>query len=118
MFRIDAVDVDGLDGPITLAVDLGESTKSVDELLEIRKVPNTKTGKARDLLLDILDEEGEQESDALDAHLAARTGLSARTVRDARMELGREGLVKSRPQRDQFGQAATWYVSRTGAPRP
>jgi hypothetical protein len=33
MFRIDAVPVAGLDEPITLAVDLGESSKSVDDLL-------------------------------------------------------------------------------------
>jgi hypothetical protein len=32
-FRIDAVDVAGLKEPITLAVALGESAKSVDELL-------------------------------------------------------------------------------------
>ena len=116
-FRIDAVDVAGLSEPITLAVALGESAKSVDQLLETRNVPETKTDQARDLLLDILDEEGEQESDALDAHVARETGLSARTVRDARMTLAREGLVKARPDKDEFGTITGWRVNRTAAPR-
>ena len=117
-FRIEAVDVTGLSEPVTRAVALGESAKSVDELLEIRKAPDTKTEKARDLLLDILEEQGEQESDALDAHVAKETGLSARTVRDARMQLSREGLVKARPLKDEHGEITEWHVVRTGAPRP
>lgn len=117
-FRIEGVDVDGLNEPITLAVELGESEKSVDQLLQTRKVPETKTEKARDLLLDILEEEGEQESDALDAHVACATGLSSRTVRDARMALAKEGLVRARPDKDEFGEVKRWKVSRTGAPRP
>jgi hypothetical protein len=116
-FRLDAVDVPGLTEPITLAVDLGESAKSVDELLEIRNVPETKTGKARELILDILEEEGEQESDALDAHVARQTGLSARTVRDARMAVAREGLIQSRPDKDETGAVLRWRVYRTKAPR-
>ncbi len=35
-FRIEAVPVDGLDEPITVAVALGESAKSVEDLLETR----------------------------------------------------------------------------------
>ena len=117
-FRIEAVEVPGLKEPITLVVELGESPKSVDQLLQTRKVADTKTGKARDLLLDILEEEGEQESDALDAHVARETGLSARTVRDARIALAKEGLVKAQPDKDEFGEVKRWKVHRTGAPRP
>jgi hypothetical protein len=36
-FRIEAVDVEGLDEPITRAVDLGPSEKSIDELLALRR---------------------------------------------------------------------------------
>jgi putative DNA primase/helicase len=117
-FRIEAVDVPGLDEPITVAVDLGESGKSVDALLEIRNVPDTKSGKARDLILDVLEERGEQESDALDAHVAQQTGLSARTVRNVRMDLSKEGLVKPAPERDELGTVVRWMIHRTGAPRP
>ena len=116
-FRIEAVAVEGLTEPITVARELGESDKSVDTLLETRVVPETKTGKASDLILDILEEEGDQESDALDAHVAAEHGLSARTVRDVRMELSRQGLIKSVPVKDEHGAVQRWSVCRTGAKR-
>lgn len=117
-FRVDTIEVPGLDEPITVAVDCGESTKSVDELLQTRKTPDTRTAKARELLLDVLQEQGEQESDALDAHVARETRLAARTVRDTRMALAREGLVKARPEKDDFGEVQRWKVYRTEAPRP
>lgn len=116
-FRIEAFPVEGLDEPITRATPLGESAKSVDQLLDIRAVPETRTGKARELLLDILEEEGEQESDALDAHVAAELGLSARTVRDARMKLSSDGLLKAKPIKDAEGEILRWHVFRTAAPR-
>jgi len=116
-FRIEPVDVPGLDEPITRAVELGESSKSVDELLELRKVSDTKSGKARELLLDILDEEGAQESDALDAHVAREIGLAARTVRDIRKTLSQEGLIRAAPQKDEHGEIQRWHVRRTAAPR-
>lgn len=116
-FRIDAVEVPGLTEPITVARDLGESDKSVDALLDTRTVPETRTGKASDLLLDILEEEGDQDSDALDAHVAGEHGLSARTVRNVRMELSRQGLIKSVPVKDEDGTVLRWIVRRTAAPR-
>lgn len=117
-FRIDAVTVPGLAEPITVAAELGESDKDVDKLLETRAVPDSKTGKARELILDILEEEGEQESDTLDAHVARELDLAARTVRDARMKLSKEGLVKSVPVKDDHGAVQRWRITRTGAPRP
>ena len=115
-FRIDAVDVPGLTEPITVAVDLGESSKDVDDLLAAKK-EEPKSVRARELILDIL-EDGEQESDALDARVARETGLSARTARDVRMSLGHEGLVKAHPEKDEDGTVTCWKVSRSAAPRP
>lgn len=117
-FRIDAVDVPGLDEPITLAAPLGESAKSVDELLAVRSREQSKTAAARELILDILENNGEQESDTLDAHVARQTGLAAQTIRNARVTLGKEGLVKVFPDKDEFGEVIRWRVSRSGAPRP
>jgi predicted transcriptional regulator len=114
-FRIEAVQVRGLAEPITLAVPLGESVKSVDDLL-IRR-PDTKTGHARELILDILESEGEQESDALDARIARETNLAARTVQNVRGELRDDGLVKPVPEKDEFGSVTRWIVTRTAAPR-
>jgi hypothetical protein len=120
-FRIDAVDVPGLAEPITLAVPLGESTKSVDDLIAAGRTSSTgesKTGEARELIIDILEREGDQESDTLDARVAKEVGLKVGTVRNARIALRNEGLVKSYPERDEFGAVERWKVGRTAAPRP
>jgi AAA domain len=116
-FRIDAVDVPGLTEPITVAVDLGASTKSVDELLAAGTVSSSKSQSARDLILEILENEGEQESDALDARIAAETRITAKTVRNLRGDLKNEGLIRSVPEKDEHGHPEHWKVVRTGAPR-
>lgn len=117
-FRIDAVPVPGLREPITRAVDLGQSAKSVDALLAVRgRDDTTRTDHARELLLDILDSEGEQESDALDARVARETGLAVTTIKNSRTALKDQGLVKVFPDKDEYGAIVRWRVSRTGAPR-
>lgn len=116
-FRIDAVEVSGLTEPITLAVELGESAKSVDDLLDSRR-PETKTDRARELLLNLLDDEGPQESDALDARIAKETGLAVKTVKNARTRLKDEGLLKVYPDKDETGAILRWRVARTAAERP
>src|SRR5262249_24620793 len=119
-FRIEAVDVDGLDEPITLCVDLGESTKSVDDLLVAGQTGSkggSRSAEARARRLDILQGEGDQESDALDKRVANETGLSARTVQAVRVGLAREGLIKNYPDRDEHGSVVRWNVGRTQAPR-
>jgi hypothetical protein len=77
----------------------------------------SKSGRARELLLEITENEGEQESDTLDARVARETALSARTVKDVRLELNRAGLLKSVAEKDEFGAVERWMVCRTGAPR-
>jgi hypothetical protein len=118
-FRIEAVDVPGLTEPITRAVELGESAKSVDDLLATRPgSEETKTNRTQELILDLLDEEGEQESDALDARIAQQAGLAVGTVKNARTKLKDAGLIRVFPDKDQTGAFKRWRVSRTGAPRP
>jgi predicted transcriptional regulator len=116
-FRIEAVDVPGLTEPITRAVELGASSKSVDDLLAARTAEPSRTDRARDLILDILEGEGAQESDALDARVANETGLSARTIRNLRGELKNEGLIRAAPVKGDTGAVASWQVVRTAAPR-
>jgi hypothetical protein len=115
-FRIEAVEVPGLDEPITRAVELGASQKNVDELLAAQPAAsNSQNG--RDLLLDILEAEGPQESDELDARLVKATGLAVGTVRNLRTKLKDEGLVKSLPDKDETGAIVRWRVHRTQAAR-
>ena len=117
VFRIDAVDVAGLTEPITLAVALGESAKSVDDLLAVRDRNESKSSHARELILDILEDEGDQVSDALDARVAAATGLKAGTMKNVRLGLKDKGLVKMYADKDEFGAVVRWHVGRTQAPR-
>jgi hypothetical protein len=114
-YRIELRDI-GLAEPVTYAVALGESRKDVDELLITTRRPSKSTG-ARDLIIDILEREGEQESDTLDARVAQETGLAAKTVRNLRSELKNEGLIRNVPIRDETGSAVRWKVVRTHAPR-
>lgn len=106
---------------ITCLVPEGESTKDVENLLSGRApeaAPESRSGKARELILDILETEGEQESDGFDARIAAETGISAKTVRNRRGDLKNEGLIKASPAKDEHGTVTHWIISRTHAPRP
>jgi hypothetical protein len=116
-FRIEAVPVDGLTEPITVAVELGESDKSVEELLSEPR-EESKSARARERILAILEDEGEQESDTLDARVTDEVGLSVRTVQNVRRQLRDEGLVRSVPVKDEHGVLQRWHVARTAAPRP
>lgn len=107
-----------LENEVTHAIWLGDSTKDVESMLAagVNKEPSKSTA-ARELILDILDEEGESESDALDARVAEQTGLAAKTIQNIRTDLSTAGLIKSRPERDELGLAQKWFVRRTNAPR-
>ena len=119
MFQISAVAVDGLDEPVTLATELGESLKDIDELLAPEKRKSSKSAVARDLILDTLEAAPglSMESDTLDAQVARTTSLAAKTVQNIRGDLRKEGLIKVRPELTDSGQPARWIVYRTGAPR-
>jgi DNA-binding transcriptional ArsR family regulator len=118
-FRIEAADVDGLAEPVTRCVPLGESRKDVDDLLVSSKGrAGSKSTAARELILDVLEGEGDQESDALDARVASETGLTAKTVRNLRSKLADAGLVKARPEKDETGAITRWMIGRTQAERP
>jgi bifunctional DNA primase/polymerase-like protein/AAA domain-containing protein len=115
MFRIEGVLLPGLENEVTKAVWLGDSSKDVESMLAQNKT--SKSGNARELILDILEGEGEQESDALDARVAREAGIAAKTVRNLRTELKDEGLIKSFPEKTESGTVDHWVVSRTQAPR-
>lgn len=119
-FRIEAVPVDGLTEPVTCAVELGASTKDVDDLLAPQKKPDSKSGKARDLILDMLEASPtlSMESDELDAAVARAAGVAAKTAQNQRTSLGKEGLIRFRPELDEHGHPTRWIVFRTAAARP
>jgi energy-coupling factor transporter ATP-binding protein EcfA2 len=114
-FRIEATTVEGLAEPITKAVEHGESNKSVDDLLAATRTADgtSRTADARELILSVLEREGDQESDALDARIANETGLKARTVVNIRKQLADDGFIKPHPERDEFGSIVCWKVGRT-----
>lgn len=117
MFRIEGVMLDGLEEEVTRAVWTGESGKDVETIWASstpgEKAPS-RSGEASELILDVLDAEGDQESDALDARIAAEFGISAKTVRNLRGKLTNDGLIKA----TKHGLTGIWTVHRTQAPRP
>jgi hypothetical protein len=117
-FRLELVDVPPAE-EITRLVPAGESTKDVEELLGVTTTRSdaSRSARATELILDILEGDGEQESDSLDARVARETGLAAGTVRNARSALAKDGLVRSLPDKDEYGEIICWKVSRTAAPR-
>jgi hypothetical protein len=118
-FRIEGKILPGLEEEVTRVVWLGDSTKDVEALLgnKATKAPSP-SSDARELLLDILEGEGEQESDAPDARVAEAAGLTAKTVRNLRGALKNEGLVKTYPEKDETRAIERWMVTRSKAPRP
>lgn len=117
-FRIEPAEVEGLAEPITKAVELGESDKNVDDLLAMAIKEPSKTDQAKAAVLDILEERGDQNSDPLDAEVAAKVGLAAKTIRNIRTELRNEGLIGVRPVKSEDEQTVDhWMVYRTLVPR-
>jgi hypothetical protein len=121
MFRTEGVTLDGLAEEITRAVEMGASAKDLDELLA-RPASNggSKSRRARELVLDMLEASPTlaMESDTLDAAVARDLGIAAKTVKNIRSELRKQGLVRVFPELSEAGQPKVWMVSRTGAPRP
>lgn len=118
VFRLALVDVPPAT-EITLLVAEGVSSKDVEHLLGARSeaAPASRSAEASELILDILEAEGEQESDALDARIARETGIAAKTVRNVRAKLSTAGLVGAHPVKDEYGTVTKWTVRRTLAPR-
>jgi hypothetical protein len=72
--------------------------------------------QARELLIETLRAaNGQMESDALDAAVAAEARLNARTVRNLRAELKDKGWLRSIPERDEHGEIQRWHVALTNA---
>jgi Bifunctional DNA primase/polymerase, N-terminal/AAA domain/Primase C terminal 1 (PriCT-1) len=115
MFRIEGVRLPGLEEEVTRAAWIGDSVKDVESLLS-HSAPS-KSASARDLVLDILESAGEQESYTLDARIAQETGLAAKTVRNLRTELRKAGLIRPIPEKNADGEVTGWRVVRTAAPR-
>lgn len=121
-FRLQIIEVPAEDGDVAkapLLVRDGDATQTVDELLA-KPRRESKSGKARDLLLDTLDNTLKMESDTLDALIAQKTGLSTKSIRNLRGELADQGLIKSMKGEttdDQGNTKNVWFVLRTHAPR-
>lgn len=87
----------------------GAATITVDELLANPKAAS-KTEKARQLILEAVRTEGQIDAEQLDAQVAASVGLSERTVRNARMKLGQQGLLRAVSVRGEKG-VQRWRVA-------
>ena len=110
-FRIDAVDVAGLKEPITLAVALGDSTKSVDELLtdEPKRTSRVSGEQLQEMILREL-ATGEKSRDYLNAAANDELGASSDSVYQTGLEpLRKAGRVK--PRKDGFDGGWYWHTT-------
>jgi hypothetical protein len=124
-FRIEAATVETDEGPseVSRVVWDGESSVDVEELLEIRRSEPSRSEDARELILATLSAAPGRCMDAeeFDALIAERAGVSAKTVRNLRSELGvnGRGWLKAIPVKDDSGKVVRWEVGLTaGAPNP
>jgi hypothetical protein len=109
-FRIDAVDVPGLTEPITLAVPLGESRKSVDILLAAE--PQTSRVSGDDLRALILRELETGEKSRKYLNTVARDELQASThsvYKTGLSPLSKAERIKARKD----GMDGGWYWSKS-----
>jgi VirE N-terminal domain/AAA domain len=119
-FRIVGVNVVEGGEPVAKAEFIDGAGKNVDEVL--RSEPGqsvTKIKRAKMELLDRLEPAGTGlEPDSLSAEIAAETGISTSTIRNAKTWLKKNGLIYFRPNKDEAGILRDWRVLRTKAPRP
>jgi Bifunctional DNA primase/polymerase, N-terminal/AAA domain/Primase C terminal 1 (PriCT-1) len=114
-YQIEGRVPEGFKSSVPCAVPLGASDVDVNDLLSSAK-DTSRSQRARGLILELLAERSWMESDELDAQIAEQTGLAARTVQNVRVELGREGLIRSQPERDEVGgEVKRWIVKLTNA---
>jgi hypothetical protein len=114
-FRIELADV-GLDEPVTRAVDLGESTEDVDELLGVQRTtsrPAPKRDAAAKTILRELAVEPRQ-LDYLKAVCIAEINCSGDTVWQAANALKASGEVETRNS----GPGTPWFWSLTSGSNP
>ena len=115
-FKLESRVLPGFTESVVCAVEDGASEIDVDSELAGLKGESS-SEQARELILELLhDAPGRMmESDALDAAVSEQSGLSARTVRNLRVELGHKGWLRSTPERDESGAVQRWNVALTNA---
>lgn len=109
-FRIEAVPVEGLKEPITLAVPLGQSSKNVEDLFEPRKEDRAKVAAERvqEVILEAL-ATGEKSRDYLNASCVDELGVGPDTTYKSGLDpLRKVGLI--RPRKDGFTGPWLWSL--------
>lgn len=122
LYRIEGVPSPVAEGDdVTLAVLLGESNQDAEDLLATNPDrQESKSRRAKDVMLDALEaaDGHEMESDTLDALVIKETGMAVQSVRNLRVKLKNDGLIRAIPDRGEDGEKVVrWLVRRTGAPR-
>jgi hypothetical protein len=109
-FRIVGVERPPHEMPIPRLEWVGASDKDMDKLLQ-GQATRSSTAVARDAIIDELSNAPglRMESNALDRAVIERTGLSAKTLRNLRSKMVKEGLIHNTPEKD-AGQFTTWFV--------
>lgn len=115
-FRIEGVERDGHEVPITRLVWAGTSDKDLDALL--RGSGGKPRGATRTAVLDELEAAFPHgiESNELDGRVAARCGVTPKTVQNTRVKLTNEGVIRAIPEKDEYGRTTRWMVVLAATP--
>jgi hypothetical protein len=115
-FRITGVEREGHEVPITCLVWEGATDKDLDALL--RGSGNAPKGTTRAAILNELETIYPHlvESTEFDERMAKRLKITPKTIRNARVALKNEGLVKAIPEKDEFGAVQRWMVTLAEMP--
>jgi hypothetical protein len=119
-FRIVGVKVtDGAE--VTKAVFIDGPGKDVDAMLKTPPA-DTKKRRAKMCMLDLLEKAHDLneslESDRLSEDVMEAAGASLQTVKDAKTELNKAGMIAFVPDKDENGKLRKWKVRRTNMKRP
>lgn len=112
-YRLESAQFLDWEETVVVAVEDGESVADIDELLGKQRVSSNSEGAREEIVRLLREEGGQMESDLLDGRVAEETGLTARTVRDLRTELGDRGWLRSVPMKNVDGRIDHWEVALT-----
>jgi hypothetical protein len=111
-YRISTVAVEGLSEPVPVLTPDGGATKSVDELLTVKRAKRVPAATIRDLVLREL-ATGEKTRKHLDDVAKTETGANPDSVYKSALEpLRKEGRIKAR--KEGFGGDGGWVYTTTG----
>ena len=112
LYQIEGVKLDYLEEEVTRAVRVGASEKDLDAVIGRTASDKSTSAQARELVLNLLDEESPRESGELDRLVIEELELRPQSMKNLRSKMAKAGLIRQWPERGEDGAIARWMVGR------